>query len=252
MKPAVLRPQPLSNGTRMRDLHCLCLVLSFLWEQVAKAYKYMSGVFLVSHSSDQQATDSSRPPSKMDVNRLQEQYHYLKEKQKLHTHVVVFKTGGNGSIPKESMISAVLINKTMRKALKGREIKVDLPWQGNGQDSSPWRIHLGIHRLARHQGQPCDGVQNRIEHSMWSCEESLDSTEPAIAFAIKEENSRPPEEMVSSNSTRTSVTSIWAYSSLNISASKPTSTKLSYYPFPQKKNPKISEAARKLGLYVSQ
>lgn len=60
---------------------------------MAKAYKYMSGVFLVSHSSDQQATDSSRPPSKMDVNRLQEQYHYLKEKQKLHTHVVVFKTG---------------------------------------------------------------------------------------------------------------------------------------------------------------
>uniref|UniRef100_A0A2H6N8F2 Uncharacterized protein n=1 Tax=Micrurus carvalhoi TaxID=3147026 RepID=A0A2H6N8F2_9SAUR len=96
MKPAVFQPdpqgQPLSNGTRMRDLHCFCLVLSFLWEQMVKAYKYMTGIFLVSHSSNQQATDSSRRPSKVDMNRLQEQYHYLKEKQKLHTHVVVFKT----------------------------------------------------------------------------------------------------------------------------------------------------------------
>uniref|UniRef100_A0A670ZCG1 TBC1 domain-containing protein n=1 Tax=Pseudonaja textilis TaxID=8673 RepID=A0A670ZCG1_PSETE len=158
----------------------------------------------------------------------------------------------NGTIPKESMISAVLINKSMRKALKGREIKVDLPCQENAQDSSPWRIHLGIHRLGHHHGQPCDNVQNRTEHSMWSCEESLDSSEPAIAFSINEENSRPPEETVSSDSTRTSVTSICDYSSLNISASKPVPSKLSYYPFPQKKNPKISEAARKLGLYVSQ
>ncbi|XP_070582754.1 uncharacterized protein C9orf152 homolog [Erythrolamprus reginae] len=252
MKPAALQPQPLSNGSRMRDLHCLCLVLPFLWEQMVKAYKYVSGVFLVSHSSKQQATDGSKPPSKMDVNQLQEQYHCLKEKQKLHTHVVVFKTGENGSIPRESMISAVLVNKSMRRALKGREFKVDLPCHGNGQDSSPWRIHLGIHRLAHHQGKPCDSVHNRTEHSMWSCEESLDSTEPSIAFSIKEEDSPSPEETVSCNSTPSPVTSIWAYSSLNLSASKPVSSKLSYYPFPQKKNPKISEAARKLGLYVSQ
>ncbi|ETE60891.1 hypothetical protein L345_13364, partial [Ophiophagus hannah] len=247
----------------MRDLHCLCLVLSFLWEQLVKAYKYMSGIFLVSHSSNQQATDSSRPPSKMDVNRLQEQYHYLKEKQKLHTHVIVFKTGMDSflacsqrhhcescGILKMPAILTITSN-SMRKALKGREIKVDIPCHTNGQDSSPWRIHLGIHRLGHHQGQPCDNVQNRTEHSMWSCEESLDSTEPAIAFSIEEENSRPPEETVSSDSTRTSVTSIWDYSSLNISASKPVPSKLSYYPFPQKKIPKISEAARKLGLYIS-
>ncbi|KAL7976467.1 hypothetical protein Chor_008416 [Crotalus horridus] len=149
------------------------------------------------------------------------------------------------------MISAVLINKSMRKALKGREFKVDLPCHGNGQDSSPWRIH--IHHLAHHQEQPYDSLQNRTGCGMWSCEEeSLDGTELAIAFSIKEENSHPSEEMVSSNSTRTSVTSIWTYSSLNISASKPVSSKLSYYPFPQKKNPKVSEAAKKLGLYVSQ
>ncbi|XP_039204344.1 uncharacterized protein C9orf152 homolog isoform X1 [Crotalus tigris] len=235
----------------MRDLHCLCLILSFLWEQMVKAYKYMSGIFLVSHSSNQQATDGSRPPSQMDVNRLQEQYHYLKEKQKLHTHVVVFKTGGKGAIPRKSMISAVLIKKSMRKALKGREFKVGLPCHGNGQDSSPWRIH--IHHLAHHQERPYDSLQNRTGCGTWSCEEeSLDGTEPAIAFSIKEENSHPSEEMVSSNSTRTSVTSIWTYSSLNISASKPVSSKLSYYPFPQKKNPKVSEAAKKLGLYVSQ
>ncbi|XP_026534684.1 LOW QUALITY PROTEIN: uncharacterized protein C9orf152 homolog [Notechis scutatus] len=157
------------------------------------------------------------------------------------------RKGRNGTIPKESMISAVLINKSMRKALKGREIKVDLPCQGNGQDSSLWHIHLGIHRLGHHHGQPCDNVQNRTEHSMWSCEESLDSSEPAIAFSINEENSRPPEETVSSDSTRTSVTSIWDYSSLNISASKPVPSKLSYYPFPQKKNPKFLKLQGNLG-----
>ncbi|KAM3820759.1 uncharacterized protein C9orf152 homolog [Vipera latastei] len=237
----------------MRDLDCLCLILSFLWEQMVKAYKYMSGIFLVSQSSNQQATDSSRPPSQMDVNRLQEQYHYLKEKQKLHTHVVVFKTGGKGAIPRKSMISAVLINKSMRKALKGREFKVGLPCHGNGQDSSPWQIHLGIHRLAHPQEQPYNSIQNQTGRSTWSCkEESLDDTEPAIAFSIKEENSRSLEEMVSSSLAWTSVTSIWTYSSLNISASKPESSKLSYYPFPRKKNPKVSETAKKLGLYVSQ
>lgn len=114
MKSAVLQPQPLSNGTRMRDLHCLCLILSFLWEQMVKAYKYMSGIFLVSHSSNQQATDSSRPLSKMDVNQLQEQYHYLKKKQKLHTHVVVFKTGmfrSNRDSDNQAFLNSMLFSK---------------------------------------------------------------------------------------------------------------------------------------------
>ncbi|XP_007428415.1 uncharacterized protein C9orf152 homolog isoform X1 [Python bivittatus] len=233
----------------MREIHCFCLILSFLWQQMVKAYKYMSGIFTVTHSSKQQDTDSSRQPNKMDVNRLQEQYHCLKERQKLQTHVILFKAGGNEAIPKESMVSAVLINKSMRKALKER--KINLPCSENAHESSPWRIHLGIHRLAHHQKQPCDIAQDQHEHSMLSCEESLESTEQAIALSSKEENPCPVEETVGSNSPCTSVTSIWTYSSLNISASKPAPSKLSYYPFPQKKNPKISEAARKLGLYVS-
>ncbi|XP_063157966.1 uncharacterized protein LOC134496140 [Candoia aspera] len=228
---------------------------SLVFRSMVKAYKYMSGIFVVTHSSKQQDTDCARQPNKMDINRLQEQYHCFKEKQKLQTHVIVFKavfTGGNEAVPTESMVSTVLINKGMRRALKEREIKLDLPCSGNAQVSSPWRMHLGVHRLAHHQKRPCDIVPNQNEHSMLSCQALLESTEQALASSSKEENLHPTEETVHSNSPRTSVTSIWTYSSLNTSASKPAPSKLPYYPFPQKKNPKISEAARKLGLYVSQ
>ncbi|KYO46965.1 NEDD8 ultimate buster 1 [Alligator mississippiensis] len=47
----------------------------------------------------------------MDVSILEEQYDCIKQKQKLQTHIIVFKTGENDSVHDESMVNAVLINK---------------------------------------------------------------------------------------------------------------------------------------------
>ncbi|XP_063003476.1 uncharacterized protein C9orf152 homolog [Elgaria multicarinata webbii] len=249
----------------MRKTLCFCLILSFLWEQMVKAYKYMSGIFLVTHPSKEGASDCSRQLTKMDVSILEEQYDCLKQKQKLQTHVIVFKTVVNETFPKESMISTVLINKKMRKAkafeegLPIREVSLELPCSESIQESSPWRIHLGIHRLAQREQQkgPCVVIQNKneeisTESKILSQKESVMSCKESIGLHSKQEKSSPDEKTDSSNSPLPSVTSpVWTHSQISASKLVLTSSKLPYYPFPQKKTPKISEAARRLGLYVS-
>ncbi|KAH0627611.1 hypothetical protein JD844_003561 [Phrynosoma platyrhinos] len=255
----------------MREILCFCLILSFLWEQMVNAYKYMSGIFLVTHhASKQRASDCSRQPTKMDVSILEEQYDCLKQKQKQQTHIIIFKTDKNESMPSESMVNPVLINKNTIKAKafkEGAPIKevcLDLPHIGNIQDSSPWRIHLEFHRLEQgeHQRVPCDVMQNKNEQisndskllsetkSMVSCEESLKSGEESIGLLSEQGNLSPAEKRDSSNPSFAPAT--WTYSQMSVSKLASASNKLTYYPFPQKKSHKISEAAKRLGLYVSQ
>ncbi|XP_053266114.1 uncharacterized protein C9orf152 homolog isoform X3 [Podarcis raffonei] len=227
----------------------------------------------LTHLSKQRASDCSGQPTKMDVSMLEEQYDCLKQKQKLQTHIIVFKTGENETVPGESMVSAVLINKKMRKAkaFKERapvkEVSLELPCSENIQDSSPWRIHLEIHRLAHgeHQEVPLGAVQKSNEQvsadseilsqkeRVMTCEELLKGSEQSAGILSEQENSSPAETTDSSYSHLTSVTSpAWTHAHISVSKLAPTSSKLPYYPFPQKKTHKISEAARRLGLYVSQ
>ncbi|XP_008110465.1 uncharacterized protein C9orf152 homolog isoform X2 [Anolis carolinensis] len=254
----------------MREVFCFCLILSFLWEQMVSAYEYMSRIFLVTHPSKQGASDCSRQPTKMDVSKLEEQYDCLKQKQKQQTHVIVFKTGEHETIAKESMVNPVLINKNVKrgKAFKERipvkEVCLDLPLGENIQDSSPWRIHLELHRLEQGEHRkiiPCDVVQNKnelvdidrklsLEESVISCEESLTNCEQSMGLLSEQENPSPAEKTFNSNPSFTPGT--WTHPQMSPSKLAPSSNKLPYYPFPQKKTRKISEAARRLGLYVSQ
>ncbi|XP_033021630.1 uncharacterized protein C9orf152 homolog isoform X1 [Lacerta agilis] len=227
----------------------------------------------VTHLSKQRASDCSGQPTKMDVSMLEEQYDCLKQKQKLQTHIIVFKTGENETISGESMVSAVLINKKMRKAkafkehAPVREVSLELPCSENIQESSPWRIHLEIHRLAHgeHQEVPLGAVQKSNEQvsadseilsqkeRVMTCEELLKGSEQSAGILSEQENLSPAETTDSSYSHLTSVTSpAWTHTQISVSKLAPTSSKLPYYPFPQKKTHKISEAARRLGLYVSQ
>ncbi|XP_042330938.1 uncharacterized protein LOC121934473 [Sceloporus undulatus] len=238
----------------MREILCFCLILSFLWEQMVNAYKYMSGIFLVTHPSKQRASDCSRQPTKMDVSILEEQYDCLKQKQKQQTHIIVFKTDKNESMPKESMVNPVLINKNTIKAkvfkehASIKEVCLELPHNGNIEDSSPWRIHLELHRLEQgeHQKVPCDVMQNKNEQigndskllsqkkSMVSCEESLKCSEESIKLLSEQKNLSPAEKRDSSDSSFAPVK--WTYSQMSVSKLASASNKLPYYPFPQKKN----------------
>ncbi|KGL79099.1 Uncharacterized protein C9orf152, partial [Tinamus guttatus] len=139
----------------MKEMSCFCMTLSSLWKQMVRAYKYITGIFSVTHTSEQQASDRDEQPTRMDVSLLEEQYGYMKQKQKLQSHVIIFKTGENEPVLSESMVSAVLINKNIRKSksftecVPVRKARLEVTSNGDLQESSPWRTHLGIHRLAQ-------------------------------------------------------------------------------------------------------
>ncbi|KFQ24771.1 Uncharacterized protein C9orf152, partial [Mesitornis unicolor] len=148
----------------MKERSCFCMTFSSLLEQMVKAYKYMIGIFSVTHTSEQQVSDRDKQPTKMDVSLLEEQYDHIKQKQKLQSHIIVFKTGERESVLPESMVNAVLINKKVRRSksftehVPIRKVSLEMTSSGNKQDSSPWRTHLGIHRLMQGpwQGGPQD------------------------------------------------------------------------------------------------
>lgn len=81
------------SASTMKEVACFCMSFSSLWEQMVKAYKYITGIFSVTHTSEQQASDRDKQPTKMDVSLLEEQYDHIKQKQKLQSHIIVFKTG---------------------------------------------------------------------------------------------------------------------------------------------------------------
>uniref|UniRef100_A0A8C8SPI7 Chromosome 9 open reading frame 152 n=1 Tax=Pelusios castaneus TaxID=367368 RepID=A0A8C8SPI7_9SAUR len=267
----------------MKEIYCCCLTLSSLWKQMVQAYKYICGIFLVTHTAQQEASDCDEHPTKMDVSLLEEQYNYIKQKQKLQTCIIVFKTGENQPVHAESMVNAVLINKNIRK-LKGfkehipvRKVTLELTSNDNIQDSSPWRTHLGIHRLleADCQTAPCDPAycknkqisfdDERLtvkENVMLPHEKLLTANEQSTVSLSEVGNSSalssPTEENSNSvsgicqKSPSISVSSAtWTHQQISSTKCIPIPSKLSYYPFPQKKTPRISEAAKRLGLYVS-
>ncbi|KFP74960.1 Uncharacterized protein C9orf152, partial [Apaloderma vittatum] len=140
---------------------CFCVTFSSLLEQMGKAYKYMTGIFSVTHTLEQQASDCGKRRSRMDVSLLEEQYDHIKQKQKLQSHMIVFKTGEHESVLQESMVNAVSVNKTVRRSKSFtecapvRKVRLEVTSSGNVQDNSLWRTHLGIHRLGQ---ASCEGV----------------------------------------------------------------------------------------------
>lgn len=82
----------------MKEMSCFCTTFSSLWEQMVKAYKCTTGIFSVTHTSELRDSDHHKQPTKMDVSLLEEQYDHIKQKQKLQSHIIVFKTGMPGFI----------------------------------------------------------------------------------------------------------------------------------------------------------
>uniref|UniRef100_A0A8C3KP13 Chromosome 9 open reading frame 152 n=1 Tax=Calidris pygmaea TaxID=425635 RepID=A0A8C3KP13_9CHAR len=266
----------------MKEMSCFCTTFSSLLEQMVKAYKYMTGIFSVTHTSEQQASDRDKQPTKMDVSLLEEQYDHIKQKQKLQSHIIVFKTGEHESVLPESMVNAVLINKKVRRSksftecVPVRKVSLEMTSDGSIQDNSPWRTHLGIHRLAQ---APCQGV--RWDHS--HCKNRPFSFDNQRLIP-KENGTLQPKELegeselfapsqLGSSSTlkgfskengsniastcpkpllKSATSAVWTHQLTTSTKCRPACNKLNFYPFPNKKGPRISEAARRLGLYVSQ
>lgn len=182
----------------------------------------------------------------------------------------------------ESMVSAVLINKAVRRSKSFtepapvREVSLELGSSGSAQDSSLWRAHLGIHRLAQ---TPSPGVtwdpsqcksrpycfdnqrlipkgNGTLQHmelegacALATCSQ-LGSSSTLNGYS-KENGSEIPSTC-QKPPPKSATSAVWTHQHIPSTKCTPACNKLNFYPFPSKKRPRISEAARKLGLYISQ
>ncbi|XP_065486107.1 uncharacterized protein C9orf152 homolog [Caloenas nicobarica] len=261
----------------MKEMSCFCMTFSSLLEQMAKAYKYVTGIFSVTHSPEQQASEHDKQPTKMDVSLLEEQYDHIKQKQKLQSHIIVFKTGQHESVLPESMVNTVLINKKVRRSksftehVPVRKVSLEMTGSGNNmQDSSPWRTHLGIHRRgvtrdpSHRKDRPCGFDNQRLIStgketlqppelegaSELAALSQLGSSNTSNGFS--KENGSDVSSTCQKPPLKSAAPAVWTQQHVSATKCTRACNNLSFYPFPNKKGPRISEAAKRLGLYVSQ
>ncbi|XP_013037962.3 LOW QUALITY PROTEIN: uncharacterized protein C9orf152 homolog [Anser cygnoides] len=261
----------------MKEVACFCMSFSSLWEQMVKAYKYITGIFSVTHTSEQQASDRDKQPTKMDVSLLEEQYDHIKQKQKLQSHVIVFKTGAQESVLPESMVSAVLINKKVRKSksftehVPIRKVRLEVTSNGNVQDNSPWRTHLGIHRLAQAPCQevpwdpsgcrngPCSFDNQRLiskENGPLQHQELEGASELSVLSQLgsssmsngfSKENGSNVSEGCQKPPLKSAASAVWMQQYISSTKCTPACHKLDFYPFPIKKHPEFPKQQGGLG-----
>ncbi|XP_061096920.1 uncharacterized protein C9orf152-like [Conger conger] len=211
-----------------------------------------------SHLSQEDRTEIFAEPSKMDIALLKEQYNCNKRKQMLQTRVVLFKKAPNNEeICGKSLVNMIPVNqevkypKVFEENFPVREIKFNFV-DDLDSDKTPWRTHLGIHRMTSVTGnllKTSDTMASTTTSNPSSNQDlTLESTESKEVDSIASENlngcqfldSGGRSEQVTPASRNLS--SSWSECSLPSVSSH-------YYPFPQRKCPKKSEAARKLGMY---
>ncbi|XP_015473961.2 uncharacterized protein C9orf152 homolog [Parus major] len=265
----------------MKEMSCFCLTFSSLLEQMVKVYKYVTGIFSVTHSSESQVSEGDKKLTKMDVSILEEQYDHIKQKQKLQ-HIIVYKTGGHECVLPESMVNPVLINKKVKrsKSYRGdvpvRKVTLDTINSGNSEDDLLWRIHLGTHCLGQAPGQGDSWDLSHGNTTPWSFDnqrlismgngtpqtmESAGASElsqlrqlgsSSVLNSLSKENSCNISSSCQKPPLKSATAALWAHQQIAAIKCTPACNKLNFYPFPNRKGPRISEAARRLGLYVSQ
>ncbi|KAM9573534.1 LOW QUALITY PROTEIN: uncharacterized protein C9orf152 homolog [Guaruba guarouba] len=264
----------------MKEMSCFCMTFSSLLEQMVKAYKYMTGIFSVTHTSEQQASDCDKQPTEMDVSFLEEQYDHIKQKQKLQSHVIVFKTGEHESVIPESMVNTVIINKKVRSKsftehVPVRKVRLEMTSSGNTQDNSLWHTHLGIHRLAQ---APYQGVTEDVSHckngpcsfdkqrlisqgnSILQPKELEGANElsaPSQLGSSSRLNDFSKENGSSISNTcpkpppKSATSAVWTHQHIRATKCTSACNKLNFYPFPNKKGPEFLKQQRGLD-YMSQ
>ncbi|XP_035271389.1 uncharacterized protein C9orf152-like [Anguilla anguilla] len=202
----------------------------------------------------------------MDIALLKEEYNCNKRKQMLQTRVVLFKKAPNNEeICGKSLVNMVPVNqevkypKVFEDDLPIKEIKFNFV-DDLDSDKTPWRTHLGIYRMTSATGSMLKAsdtkasttTPNHTINLAASKDFSQESTESKEADSIASENLNgcqfldrggrsedvTPDSRKSSSSEYPSKASLPSHSS-------------DYYPFPRRKCPKKSEAARRLGMYSS-
>ncbi|XP_027504310.1 uncharacterized protein C9orf152 homolog [Corapipo altera] len=265
----------------MKEVSCFCTTFSSLLEQMVKVYKYMTGIFSVTHTSEPQVSDRGKQLTEMDVGKLEEQYDHIKQKQKLQPDIIVYKTGERESVLPESMVNAVLINKKVRRSksrtgdVPVKKVTTETTNGGNLEGDLLWHIHLGTHRLGQTPGRGVSWDLSHHKNRPWSFDNqrliSKGSGTPqpkelggeselsalsqlgssSLLRSFSEENGCNISSSCQKPPLKSATSAVWTHQHVSSTKCMPACNKLNFYPFPNKKGPRISEAARKLGLYVS-
>ncbi|XP_005382803.1 PREDICTED: uncharacterized protein C9orf152 homolog [Chinchilla lanigera] len=237
----------------MKRLACPCPALPHFWQ--------LGSRFMAEGTTGTQAPGQGPHAS---IQHLRAQYEGLRRQQRTQAHLMVLPKGGNIATPAESMISTVWINKERRSSLSQEEAASGEARMLEEADrsclqaaESPWHTHLEMHRSVQtfhqeniHPVKP----QGQFVRS----DTRLPPEEDQHAFdnnqktqrGIKIPEAAQPQCQAGSTKTKAEEaglkTSIPCPSSIKHPhrAAKP-----AHYPFPQRKTPKISQAARNLGLY---
>nr|XP_033787593.1 uncharacterized protein C9orf152 homolog [Geotrypetes seraphini] len=257
--------------------HCCCWCLHCRdvnvnccwWEEMLKVDKYTGGMVSVTRTLAKHSADCAGQPSQMDVSLLEEQYSCIKEKQKLQTHIIVYKTGENNPIPRESLVSTIALNKRSQKlkALQGhipvRGVTLEVSSNCNPQDqNATWHTHLDVHRLMQVDNTSHNNTELAINTGIRFDTESDKPAAPSElsteakseltdSWRLSNSSTKESQIMFPSIQRKASLRSITPTTWSSHIPTKIISVSNKYYPFPQKKTPKISEVARRLGLYVT-
>ncbi|KAL6035940.1 hypothetical protein STEG23_027762, partial [Scotinomys teguina] len=243
----------LFSRMRMKGLACPCPALPNFLEL---------GACLMAEGSQTQASSGQGPP--VNIQFLRAQYEGLRRRQRTQAHLMVFPKEGTILTPAESMTSAVWINKERKSSLSPDDTDSEVEGTLEEVDRSchqapetPWRTYLEMHRLvqtlyleASHQGNhkgsiaesearlSPEGDPNVLENSQKTQQETKI---PGPAQCQGQEGRIPLQ--AAGSSFQASVQHLPSTKNLYKSG------KTVHYPFPQRKHPRISQAARNLGLY---
>lgn len=236
----------------MKGLPCPCLCPAHFW---------LLGSCFMAEGSGARALGKGPRPS---IQLLRAQYQDLRQQQRAQAHFVVLPTGGNTSAPSESMVSAVWINKERRHSLSQDKVDSEAAGMLEEADSgylqvprSPWHTHLQMYcsvqtfhqdagQQVKHQGM-FPGSEQRLPQERDS---GLLESKQVTQQETTTPEAAPHEYQVDHPQTKT------VGSGFHNGLQGPSSIKNPqrpgkpvHYPFPQRKAPRISQAARNLGLY---
>ncbi|XP_011936878.1 PREDICTED: uncharacterized protein C9orf152 homolog isoform X2 [Cercocebus atys] len=203
----------------MEGLPCPCPALPHFWQL---------GSRFMAEGSRTQAPGKGPP---LSIHFLRAQYEGLKRQQRTQAHLLVLPKGGNAPAPAESIVNAVWINKERRSSLSLEE--------ADSKDTSHQVHHRGK-LVGSDQRLPPEGDTHLSEANQMIQQ----------ATGIPEAAQLPCQ--VGNTQTKAVESGLKFSTQCPLSIKNPhRSGKPAYYPFPRRKSPRISQAARNLGLYGS-
>ncbi|EFB29700.1 hypothetical protein PANDA_004662, partial [Ailuropoda melanoleuca] len=229
-----------------------CPALPHFWQ--------LGSCFMAEGSGTQ--APGKEPPLSIQV--LRAQYEGLRRQQRAQAHLVVLPKGAYMPAPAEPILSAVWINKDRRHSLLLEEAEPEAEGMLEEADrdclqapASPWHRHLEMYRCVQTFHQETNLPVKHKDKLMGSEQRLPQEGDPGL---FENDQMTPQGTTILQTARREcpvgNAQTKAVGSGLNMDIRRPPSKKNphgsgkpAYYPFPQRKTPRISQTARNLGLY---